>query len=955
MSSHIVIRGAAEHNLKDVDIDIPRNRLVVITGISGSGKSTLADDVICREGQRRFVESLSPYARQYLGKMDRPKVEHIEGLSPTIRIDQRTISRNPRSTVGTITEILDHLRLLYARLGIPHCPKCGDRIEGRSVDQIVEEAYLDWSGRDVIVCAPVVLERKGEYRKELDELKEQGFVRVRIDGEVRRLDEEIRLARYERHTIEVIYDRLRLEPARRSRFAESVEKAIALADGLLDLIVDGEPHLISSRFACPKCRISLPELEPRLFSFNSTQGACSRCDGLGRARLADLDAVVPDPSLSLAGGAIVLPRAAKNYRYLGITPADLGKRVEAWGGDPKKPFAKLPAAVRRTLWEGEKGAGVKRGRRRRHGVRPAGDGFPGLAALVEEAFARTGAWELLKFLPLRTCPACEGARLRPEARAVRFRDRTIDAVVGDTVEQSLVFFRALELTEREAQIGQMLFPEIVERLEFLARVGLGYLSVARSADTLSGGEAQRIRLAGQLGSGLRGVLYVLDEPSIGLHSRDHRALLDLLRRLRDLGNSVLVVEHDRETIEAADYIIDIGPGAGTHGGRVVAQGTLTEVRANKESLTGKFLTGEARIELPDERRLPDEEKLVVRGARQHNLKNIDVEFPIGLFIAVTGVSGSGKSTLVQGILERASVQHLGLQTDPPGDHDRVDGLEHIDRIIRIDQSPIGRTPRSNAGTYTKVFDEIRSLFARTTEARTRGYEKGRFSFNVKGGRCEHCQGAGVITIDMQFLSSVEVTCEECDGRRYNQETLAVRWRGVSIAEILDLPIEEAREFFRDIPKIHRTLETLVEVGLGYVRLGQPSTTLSGGEAQRVKLASELRKSATGNTLYILDEPTTGLHFADVRRLLECLQRLVDGGNTVIVIEHNLDVVKCADWVIDLGPDGGAGGRSSGGRRHSRAGRGGGRRHRGGARRSARGTLRASREKGAPSRGGSRAR
>ncbi len=905
MSSSIVIRGAAEHNLKNVDLEIPRNRLVVITGLSGSGKSTLADDIICREGQRRFVESLSSYARQYLGKLDRPKVEHIEGLSPTISIDQKTISRNPRSTVGTITEILDHLRLLYARLGTPHCPKCDDVIESHSVDRIVEEAYLDWPGADVMVCAPMILERKGEYRKELGELREQGFVRVRIDGEVRRLDEEITLARYERHTIEVVYDRLKLTPDRRTRFAESVEKAVALAEGLVNLIVDGTAHLISSRFSCSKCRVSLPELEPRLFSFNSTQGACTRCQGLGRARIAHFDAVVPDASLPLSK-AIVLPKKGKNYRYLGVAPSDLNKRITEWGGDPDLPIGKLSAKIRKLLWEGEKGGEVVTGKKRRHGVKPRG-GYPGLAALLEEAWATTGAWELMKFLPHRLCPQCEGTRLRPEVRAVRFRDLSIDQIVNFTTHEAIEFFDGLELQEKERLIGKTLFPEIRERLEFLEKVGLGYLSLARSADTLSGGEAQRIRLAGQLGSGLRGVLYVLDEPSIGLHPRDNRALLDLLRKLRDLGNSVLVVEHDRETIEAADHVIDVGPGAGSNGGMIVAEGTVTSIKKAPDSITGRYLSGKERIEIPDTRRKRTKNRLVVRGAAQHNLKKIDVEFPLGLFIALTGVSGSGKSTLVQRVLVPGVAKHLGLGNELPGEHKKIDGLDHIDRIIRIDQSPIGRTPRSNPGTYTKVFDEIRDLFAKTPEAKTRGYQKGRFSFNVKGGRCEHCGGAGVISIDMQFLASVVVVCEECDGKRYNPETLAVKWRGHSIADILSLPIDEAREFFRDIPKIHQTLEMLVDVGLGYVCIGQPSTTLSGGEAQRVKLASELKKTATGRTLYVLDEPTTGLHFADVKRLLVCLQRLVDQGNTVIVIEHNLDVVKCADWVIDLGPEGGAGG------------------------------------------------
>ncbi len=905
MSTHIVIRGAAEHNLNDVNLEIPRQRLVVITGISGSGKSTLADDIICREGQRRFVESLSAYARQYLGRLDRPKVEHIEGLSPTISIDQKTISRNPRSTVGTVTEILDHLRLLYARLGVPHCPKCDSIIEGRSVDRIVDDAYLDWAGRDILICAPLVLDRKGEYRKELEDLREQGFIRVRIDGVVRRLDEDISLARYERHTIEVVYDRLKLSPDRRPRFSEAVEQALALGDGLLQLVVDQQEHLISCRLSCPRCRISLPELEPRLFSFNSTQGSCPRCQGLGKAWVAEHEAVITNDERPIPR-AITLPRKGKKYKYIGVRPGDLSKKIEEWGGDPRLPFKELPLQIRRKLWKGEKSATIESQRKRYRGVQPQ-TGYPGLAPLLEEAINATKSWELSKFLRRRECPLCLGKRLKPESLSVRFRDRSIDQIVEMTVASSIQFFHDLQLSDREEKIGHSLFPEINDRLEFLDRVGLGYLQLSRSADTLSGGEAQRIRLAGQLGSGLRGVLYVLDEPSIGLHPRDNLALIELLRQLRDRGNTVLVVEHDRETIEAADHVIDIGPGAGVQGGEIVAQGSLSKIRKTRESLTGQYLTGKRKIEIPAKRRRVSRNKLTVKGAAQHNLKHIDVSFPIGVLTAVTGVSGSGKSTLVQGILERAVASHLGLKDDPPGEHTAIEGIEHIERLIRIDQSPIGRTPRSNPGTYTKVFDEIRALYAETTESKARGFSKGRFSFNVKGGRCEHCGGAGVITIDMQFLASVEVLCEECDGRRYNPETLTVKWRGQSIADILAMSIDEAHGFFRDIPKIHKILGTLVEVGLGYVRIGQPSTTLSGGEAQRVKLASELRKSSSGQTLYVLDEPTTGLHFVDVERLLSCLQRLVDQGNSVIVIEHNLDVVKCADWVIDLGPEGGFGG------------------------------------------------
>ncbi|MEM7260894.1 MAG: excinuclease ABC subunit UvrA [Planctomycetota bacterium] len=917
MSDHIVIRGAAEHNLRDVDVDIPRNCLVVVTGLSGSGKSSLAYDVVYREGQRRFVESLSAYARQYLGRLDKPKVEHIEGLSPTISIDQKTISRNPRSTVGTITEILDHLRLLFARLGQPHCPECGDEIQSRTVDQIVDAAYLEWSGTDVLVAAPIVLDRKGEYRKELADLRDQGFVRVRIDGEIRRLDEEITLARYERHTIEVVYDRVKLEPSRRSRFSESVEKALDVGNGLVDLVVDGESHLRSSKFACPKCDVNVPELEPRLFSFNSPHGACPRCDGLGRARTVDVDRLVPDPALSLNDGAIATTNKKGVMQWTQLSLDDLEALGDEYEFDLDTPWEELgdPAqqailfgTARRTAKVGapaeRRGRWRKKPKKRK---RKKDEAFPGVVLRMEEAYRKSASASLEKWLRYGECPECEGSRLRAEPRSVLFRDRGIDLYSKATVDEAKTLFAELELSEIEAPVGRPVVREIEHRLEFMSKVGLGYLSLGRSADTLSGGEAQRIRLASQLGSGLRGVLYVLDEPSIGLHARDNRAMLETLRRLRDLGNSVLVVEHDEETIEAADFVVDVGPEAGVHGGRLISAGSVAEVRKNRDSLTGDYLSGRRQIEVPEERRVPSEEAITVRGARQHNLKSVDVAFPLGLFVALTGVSGSGKSTLVHQILVRAAMEYLGLQAEEPGDHDAVDGLEHIDKIIEIDQSPIGRTPRSNPGTYTKVFDEIRALYASTPDAKVRGYDKGRFSFNVKGGRCENCGGAGIISVSMQFLADVQVPCEECGGRRYNAETLEVTYRGRSISDVLDLPIEQALEFFQDIPKIQRTLQTLVDVGLGYVALGQPSTTLSGGEAQRVKLAHELRKSATGRTLYVLDEPTTGLHFEDIQRLLVTLGRLVDNGNTVVVIEHNLDVVKVADHVIDLGPEGGAGG------------------------------------------------
>lgn len=886
---YLRIRGASENNLKNIDLEIPRNQFVVVTGISGSGKSTLAHDVICREGQRRFVESLSAYARQYLGRLDRPKVEHVEGLSPTISIDQKTISRNPRSTVGTITEILDHLRLLFARLGVPHCPSCGDQIEGRSVDQIVASAYHEHEGSRLLVTAPIVLDRKGEYRKELQDLRDQGFVRVRIDGEVKRLDEEITLQRYERHTIEVVLDRLILEGKRRSRFSESVEKALEISDGLINLVVEGNDHLSSSRFACTRCDRSLPEIEPRLFSFNSVQGACNRCDGLGKRRSATEEQLVPDRDVSLADGALAL--RLRNGRFLSIpfTWKDLEGLAEKHRFKLTTPFRRLSKRARGLILEG------------------TGDGsFEGLIPMMEASYDVDGGRLLERLMPWGKCRGCDGTRLREEPRAVRFRDQSIDQITALTVDEAMKLIGSFRLEDREVAIGEAIFSEISGRLGFLKEVGLSYLALDRSADTLSGGEAQRIRLASQLGSGLKGVMYVLDEPSIGLHATDNQALLKMLRDLRDLGNSVLVVEHDQETIESADHVVDVGPGAGSRGGEVVGQGTVSEIRRSARSVTGRYLDRREKIEVPELRRRASLHLTVV-GARQHNLRNLDVEFPLGVLTAVTGVSGSGKSTLVEGILKRGIADHLGLLDEAPGAHTRIDGVEEIDKLICIDQSPIGRTPRSNPGTYSKAFDEIRELFSKVPEARARGYRKGRFSFNVKGGRCENCQGAGVNTIAMQFMADIQVTCEECSGRRYNSETLDIRYRGLNIAEVLGLSIEKAADFFAEVPQVFKILETLVAVGLGYVRLGQPSTTLSGGEAQRVKLAQELRKRSTGRTFYILDEPTTGLHFEDVARLLGCLSGLIEAGNSVVVIEHNLDVIKCADHVIDLGPEGGEGG------------------------------------------------
>ena len=889
----LIVRGASENNLRSLDVEIPRERFVVMTGVSGSGKSTLAHQIICREGQRRFVESLSAYARQYLGRLDRPKVETVEGLSPTISIDQKTISRNPRSTVGTITEILDMLRLLYSRLGIPYCPCCGETIEGRSRDQIVSHAWDHHQGTEVLVCAPIVLERKGEYRKEIEDLRGQGFARVRIDDEVIRLSEDIVLARYERHTIEVVLDKLKLLQGKRGRFAESVEKALSISDGLVNVVSGDTSQIFSSRFGCLSCSMSFPEMEPRLFSFNSPQGACPRCDGLGRRRSPNDKTLVKDPSVSIEEGALVLRRQGKVIRGISVPWSQLQKVARAERIPLDRPWKKLSSRARTLLLEGSEAVGA-----RTH--------WSGFISLMEDAYDLEGGRELERYMPWRTCSACQGSRLQPVPRAVEFRGLGIDKVCAFTVSEALEFFGGLELDPKEARIGQSLFPEIQTRLEFMEKVGLGYLSLDRSADTLSGGEAQRIRLASQLGSGLRGVLYVLDEPSIGLHPADNQAMLEMLRGLRDLGNSLLVVEHDRKTIASADHIIDIGPGAGIEGGELVAEGSVSAIGKVKRSITGQYLTDKKRIEIPKKRR-QSSRSVTIRGARMHNLKNIDVEIPLGSLVSITGASGSGKSTLIQKILQPALAQHLALVTEPPGDHDQVEGLDQIDKMIRIDQGPIGRTPRSNPGTYTKVLDDIRDLFARTPEARARGWKKGRFSFNVKGGRCEACEGAGVINIEMQFMADISVVCDECGGTRFNEETRTVSWRGHDISQVLALSIEQAAELFVDIPQVHRTLATLLEVGLGYVSLGQPSTTLSGGEAQRVKLATELRKRGTGNTLYMLDEPTTGLHFADIERLLGCLHALVDRGNTVLIIEHCMDVVVQADHVIDLGPGGGAAG------------------------------------------------
>ena len=935
-SDRIVISGARAHNLKGVNLELPRDSLIVMTGLSGSGKSSLAFDTIYAEGQRRYVESLSAYARQFLGQMEKPDVDSIEGLSPAISIDQKTTSRNPRSTVGTVTEIYDYLRLLWARIGKPHCYNCGAPIQGQSLEQITDRVMTLEEGARFMVLAPIVRGRKGEYGRQLEEMRGQGYVRAVIDGELRRLDEDIDLDKKYKHDISVVVDRLVMKEGIRKRLSESIEAASQLAEGIIEVeIVDGESSgdrvsngdeapgvkvlsgpsagkrgevlVFSEKFACLNCGTSMPELEPRIFSFNSPHGCCHRCHGLGFQRVIDPELIVPDPTLSISEGALEPWTKAASMYHRRLLEAV----AEANGIDVDTPWQDLPQRDRDLLLEG---TGNDRhtvsyrnrfGRRRTYTVR-----FDGMLTSLERRYQDTDSDNTREriegLMALQPCPECGGARLRPESLAVTVGDLNIYEYTQMSARAALAWIEELEMTETERAIARLVVREIAERLRFLDSVGIGYLSLERAANTLSGGEAQRIRLATQIGSSLVGVLYILDEPSIGLHQRDNAKLIDTLQRLRDLGNTVIVVEHDEGTIRAADYVVDLGPGAGEHGGEVVAGGTPGQISRSSASLTGQYLSGKRSIPVPADRRSPRDE-LVVRGARQHNLKDIDVKVPLGVFCCVTGVSGSGKSTLVNEILYRAVANRLHRARFRPGAHDRIEGLEHVDKIINIDQSPIGRTPRSNPATYTGVFDHIRDLFSKTKEARVRGYKPGRFSFNVKGGRCEVCRGDGQIKIEMHFLPDVYVPCEQCHGRRYNRETLEVRFKGKSIADVLEMSVEEAVEFFAHIPKIHRRLQTLHDVGLDYIRLGQPATTLSGGEAQRVKLATELSKVATGDTLYILDEPTTGLHFEDVSRLLEVLDRLVENGNTVVVIEHNLDVIKSADRIIDLGPEGGEAG------------------------------------------------
>jgi excinuclease ABC subunit A len=913
----ISVHGAREHNLRDVDIVLPRDRLVVLTGLSGSGKSSLAFDTIYAEGQRRYVESLSSYARQFLGQMDKPDVDFIEGLSPAISIDQKSASRNPRSTVGTITEIYDYLRLLYARIGVPHCPKCGRLITRQTPQQIVDRVLQLPEGTRFQVLAPVVRGRKGEYEGMLDELAKQGFTRARIDGEVVELADRSkdRLARYENHTIEVVVDRLVRRAGIERRLTDSLETALRLADGVAEVEIvpkegEGESETLtfSEHLACTHDGLSFDELAPRNFSFNSPYGACERCDGLGTRYEVDPELIVADEDLSINEGAIG-PWAGYRGEYFNRVLDAVGSEHGFTADTPWKRLKKAQQKI--VLYGGGKAQVTVRyknryGRKREYKTRYEGV-IPWLERRHSEAESDRSREQIEGYMREVPCTACDGARLRPLSLAVTINDKSIAEVGNLSVRKAAEFFAAMELTERERLIAERVLKEVNERLRFLLDVGLDYLSLNRSSGTLAGGEAQRIRLASQIGSGLVGVLYVLDEPSIGLHQRDNQRLIDTMLRLRDLGNTVLVVEHDEETIRVADHIVDIGPGAGEHGGEIVVAGTLRDVEGEPRSVTGQYLAGKKTIEVPERRREPDDAWLKVRGAREHNLDTIDVAFPLGCFVAVTGVSGSGKSTLVNDILYRALMQKVYKSRTVPGKHKTIEGVDALDKVINIDQSPIGRTPRSNPATYTGVFDKVRSLFAQTPEAKVRGYQPGRFSFNVKGGRCEACAGDGTIKIEMHFLPDVYVPCEVCKGARYNRDTLDITFKGKNIAEVLDLSCEEAVSFFENQPTISRWLQTLVDVGLGYVRLGQPAPTLSGGEAQRVKLATELGKRSTGRTIYILDEPTTGLHFDDVRRLLGVLQRLVDTGNTILVIEHNLDVIKSADWIVDLGPEGGDGG------------------------------------------------
>ena len=905
---YIKIRGANENNLKNIDVDIPRNELVVLTGLSGSGKSSLAFDTIYAEGQRRYMESLSSYARQFLGQMEKPDVESIEGLSPAISIDQKSTNHNPRSTVGTVTEIYDYFRLLYARVGIPHCPKCGREIAKQSVDQMVDQIMALPERTKIQLLAPVVRGRKGTHVKLFERAKKSGYVRVRVDGNMYELSEEITLDKNIKHNIEIIVDRLVVKPGIEKRLTDSVENVLQLAEGLLLVdVIDGEPMNFSQSFSCPVCEISIDEIEPRSFSFNNPFGACPECFGLGYKMEFSEELMIPDPSLSINQGAIAVLGWQSCTDKSSFTRAILDALCKEYHFDLDTPFEDYPKEIHDLLIYGTDGKEVKvyyKGQRG-EGIYPVA--FEGLIKNVERRYRETGSQamkaEYETFMNITPCSACKGQRLKPGALAVTVGDKNISEVTTLSIERLQKFLDELQLTETQQLIGNQILKEIKARISFLMDVGLDYLTLARATGTLSGGEAQRIRLATQIGSGLVGVAYILDEPSIGLHQRDNDKLLATLKHLRDLGNSLIVVEHDEDTMLAADYIVDIGPGAGEHGGQVVAVGNAQEIMKNPNSVTGAYLSGKIRIPVPTERKKPTGYLKVV-GAQENNLKNIDVKFPLGVMTCVTGVSGSGKSSLVNQILYKRLARDLNRARTIPGKHKRIEGLEQVDKVINIDQSPIGRTPRSNPATYTGVFDLIRDLFAGTPDAKARGYKKGRFSFNVKGGRCEACAGDGILKIEMHFLPDVYVPCEVCGGKRYNRETLEVRYKGKNIYDVLNMTVEEAVDFFENVPSIRRKMETLRDVGLSYIRLGQPSTELSGGEAQRIKLATELSKRSTGKTVYILDEPTTGLHFADVHKLTEILRRLSGDGNTVIVIEHNLDVIKTADYIIDIGPEGG---------------------------------------------------
>jgi excinuclease ABC subunit A len=902
----IIVKGARAHNLKNIDVEIPRDKLVVLTGLSGSGKSSLAFDTIYAEGQRRYVESLSAYARQFLGQMDKPDVDAIEGLSPAISIDQKTTSRNPRSTVGTVTEIYDYLRLLFARIGRPVCPEHGIEITSQTIEQMVDRLLAYPERTKMQILAPVVSGRKGTHAKTLEDIRKQGYVRVRIDGEIRELTEDIELEKNKKHSIEVVVDRIIIKDGIASRLADSLETALKLADGKVLIDVIGQEELLfSEKHACPYCGFSIGELEPRMFSFNSPYGACPDCDGLGATLEVDPDLVIPNDELTLREHAIA-PWEPQSSQYY---PQLLEAVCNHYGIDMDVPVKDLPKEQLDKILYGSGGEKIYFRYQNDFGqIREQYIVFEGVIPNVERRYRETSSdyirEQMEKYMAQQPCPTCKGNRLKKESLAVLVGGKHIGEVTALSVTEALEFFQNLQLSEKEKKIAHLILREITERLGFLKNVGLDYLTLNRSAGTLSGGEAQRIRLATQIGSRLTGVLYVLDEPSIGLHQRDNDRLIATLKSMRDIGNTLIVVEHDEDTMLAADYLIDIGPGAGIHGGQVVAAGTPQEVMDNPNSLTGQYLSGKKFIPIPVERRKPDGRWLEIVGAKENNLKNVSVKIPLGTFVAVTGVSGSGKSTLVNEILYKALAQKLHRAKAKPGEHKTIKGLEHLDKVIDIDQSPIGRTPRSNPATYTGVFDDIREVFAATNEAKVRGYKKGRFSFNVKGGRCEACHGDGIIKIEMHFLPDVYVPCEVCHGKRYNRETLEVTYKGKNIAEVLDMTVEDALEFFENIPKIKRKLQTLYDVGLGYMKLGQPATTLSGGEAQRVKLAAELHRRSTGRTLYILDEPTTGLHVDDISRLLKVLQRLVDNGDTVLVIEHNLDVIKTADYIIDLGPEGG---------------------------------------------------